>query len=70
MNRFAAAIDMIAAGTSAPMAMAANAIPANQLGNICWNSSGTIVLPSVPIGFVPAVIAMKPSSAIRPSARL
>ena len=46
VNRFAAAIDMIAAGTSAPMPIAANAIPANQTGN-CWsNSSGTMVLPS------------------------
>ena len=44
VNRFAAAIDMIAAGTSAPMAMAAKAMPANQLGNIWSNSSGTIVL--------------------------
>ncbi len=46
VNRFAAAIDMIAAGTSAPMPIAANATPANQRGNICWNSSGTTVLPS------------------------
>ena len=34
VNRFAAAIDMIAAGTSAPMPMAAKAMPANQLGNM------------------------------------
>ena len=46
VNRLAAAIDMIAAGTSAPMPMAANATPANQLGNISWNSTGTTVLPS------------------------
>ena len=33
-NRFAAAIAMIAAGTSAPIAIAAKATPANQSGNI------------------------------------
>src|SRR4051794_30558994 len=70
VNRLAAAIDMIAAGTRAPMAIAANAMPANQLGNMPWNSSGTIVLPSVPIGLVPAAMAMNPSSAIRARARL
>src|ERR1700760_4720362 len=37
VNRFAAPIDMMAAGTSAPMAIPANATPANQLGNMCWN---------------------------------
>ena len=58
VNRFAAAIDMIAAGTSAPMPMAAKAMPANQLGNISWNSTGTIVLPSSPIGVTPAAIAI------------
>src|SRR5213079_2415483 len=40
VNRLAAAIDMIAAGTSAPMTMAAKAIPVNQLGNRCWNRYG------------------------------
>ena len=40
VNRFAAAMDMIAAGTRAPTAMAANAIPANQLGNESENSCG------------------------------
>ena len=34
-------MDMIAAGTSAPMMMPANAIPVNQLGNMCWNRYGT-----------------------------
>ena len=53
VNRFAAAIDMIAAGTSAPMPIAAYATPANQSGN-CWsNSSGTTVLPSVVPSFAP-----------------
>ena len=46
VNRFAAAIDMIAAGTSAPIAIAANATPANQDGNMSSNSSGTIVFGS------------------------
>src|SRR5919199_1669480 len=32
VNRLAAAIDITAAGTSAPMAIAANAKPSNQLG--------------------------------------
>ena len=41
VNRLAAAMAMIAAGTSAPMTMAANATPANQLGNRWWNSNGT-----------------------------
>ena len=41
VNRFAAAIDMIAAGTSAPITMAENAIPSNQGGNIFWNRNGT-----------------------------
>ena len=41
VNRFAAAIAMIAAGTRAPMMMPANAMPANQLGNMCWNRYGT-----------------------------
>ena len=51
VNRFAAAIDMIAAGTSAPMPIAANATPANQAGNTWSNSSGTMVLLSaLPLG--------------------
>ena len=35
VHRFAAAIDMIAAGTRAPIPIAAKAMPANQCGNIC-----------------------------------
>ena len=75
VNRFAAAIDMIAAGTSAPMPMAANATPANQSGNILSNSSGTTVLrvrlaARRSSGLMPAAIAMKPSSASRPSTKL
>src|SRR3569833_691338 len=68
---FAAAIDMIAAGTSAPIATAANATPANQLGfessNSCGITSCGFGLPSSPIGFVPAAIATQPSSASSPS---
>jgi hypothetical protein len=41
VKRFAVAIDMIAAGTSAPIAIAANATPVNQSGNIASKSAGT-----------------------------
>src|ERR1700677_740266 len=41
VNRFAAAIAMIAAGTRAPMMIAEKAMPANQLGNMCWIRYGT-----------------------------
>ena len=62
VHRLAAAIDMIAAGTSAPMPIAAKATPANQAGNIWSKSSGTTVFgsgfPSVTIGWTPAAIAM------------
>ena len=63
VHRLAAAIDMIAAGTSAPIPMAAKAIPAKKLLNWVWNSAGTMVLPSglpvepLTIGLVPALIA-------------
>ena len=75
VNRFAAAIDMIAAGTSAPMPIAAKEMPANQSGNILSNSSGTTVLesglPLPPVsGLTPAAIAIRPSSASRPSTKL
>src|SRR3954453_4314807 len=70
VNVFAAAIDMIAAGTSAPMATAANATPANQLGKesskSCGITSCGLGLPSTPIGFVPAAIATQPSRASKP----
>ena len=62
VNRFAAAIDMIAAGTSAPMPIAANAMPANQPGNIWSNSSGTTcccpACRRTGSGLTPAAIAM------------
>ena len=64
VHRLAAAIDMMAAGTSAPIPIAAKAIPANQPLN-CWlNSAGTMVLVSgLPVallttGLVPAAMAM------------
>ena len=41
VKMLAVAIDMIAAGTSAPMAMAAKATPTNQDGNSARNSDGT-----------------------------
>src|SRR5258708_27024183 len=41
VNRFAAAMDMTAAGTSAPIEIAAKAKPANQLGNSRLISAGT-----------------------------
>ena len=65
VKRFAAAIDMIAAGTSAPMPMAANATPANQSGNMFSKSCGIANWPLSTL--IPAAIAMKPSSASSPS---
>ena len=76
VNRFAAAMDMMAAGTSAPIATAANAMPANHCGKSLSNSSGTTVLVStVPLvtpgsGVIFAAIAMYPNSAMSPSRKL
>src|ERR1700712_3027090 len=68
-----AAIDMIAAGTSAPIATAAKAMPANQLAKesskSCGITSCGLGLPSRPIGCVPAAIATQPSRASRPSTK-
>src|SRR5690349_3002741 len=65
---------MIAAGTSAPMAMAAKATPANHGEKLSSNSCGTtswaLGLPSSPTGLVPAAIVTQPSSASRPRTRL
>jgi len=66
------AMDMIAAGTSAPIAIAANATPANHDGNIARISAGTAKLGPCCLNrgaysatlSTPAAIAMKPSSAI------
>ncbi len=53
VNRFDAAIDMIAAGTNAPIAIAENATPANQSGKIwskrCGTASCAFATPSRPI---------------------
>ncbi len=57
VNRFAAAIDMIAAGTSAPIAIAANATPRNHDGKYLSNSTGTTEFAFSP-GLMPAAIAM------------
>src|SRR6478752_3040127 len=64
VQRFAAAIDMIAAGTSAPMTIAAKATPANHGENSFSNSCGTDCCGFAT--FTPAAIATKPSSARRP----
>src|SRR6478735_8095289 len=73
VNVLAAAIDMIAAGTSAPMATAAKATPANQLGkessNSCGITSCGLGLPSAPMGLVPAAMATQPSRASSPSTK-
>src|SRR5690348_4546184 len=70
VNVLAAAIDMMAAGTRAPIAIAANATPANHDGKLSSNSCGitscALGLPSRPIGLVPAAIATQPRSASRP----
>ncbi len=68
LKRFAAAIDITAAGTSAPTAMAANATPVNQLGNMFWKRSAiALLLPNALLGLIPAAMAMKPNSPISPS---
>jgi len=66
---------MIAAGTSAPMPIAAKAMPANHDGKLCRYSAGTAKLlpnclkPSAYSGRLPtpAAIAKKPTSANNPS---
>jgi hypothetical protein len=62
---------MIAAGTSAPTAIAANAMPANLDGNSWSNSRGIascgFARPSRPFTLTCALIAMKPSRASSPS---
>src|SRR3954470_22897400 len=67
LNRFAAAIDMIDAGTNAPIAIAANAKPANQSGKTLAKSAGTAELfPKSFDGWIDAAIAMYPRRAISP----
>src|SRR5262245_21166672 len=71
VKRFAAAIDMIDAGTNAPIAIAANANPTNHDGNICRNSPGTThCAPYGACGWIPAANPMKPSNAINPNKKL
>src|SRR6476660_1095879 len=65
VHRFAAAIDMIAAGTSAPITIAAKATPANQAGNSFSKSCGTDCCGLATV--TPAATAMKPSRASSPS---
>src|SRR5712664_4438716 len=74
VNRLAAAIDMTADGTSAPMMIVANATPANQCGKVPSNSAGMMVLvlalPPDRSGLTLAASATTPSSAMRPSTML
>src|SRR4051795_387757 len=71
VNVLAAAIDMIAAGTSAPIAIAAKATPVNHDGKKSSKSCGTtscgLGRPLRPMGLVPAAMATQPSRASRPS---
>jgi len=56
VKRLAAAIDITAAGTSAPIAIAANATPVNHDGKKCRKRSGTASFGLA--GCSPAAIAM------------
>src|ERR1700694_6057745 len=68
LKRLAAAIDITAAGTSAPTAMAAKATPVNQLGNMFWKRSAmALLLPKALVGLMPAAIALDPKRPISPS---
>src|SRR6266496_4603459 len=59
VNRLAAAMDIMEAGTSAPIAIAANAKPANQGGKKALISPGTApLLPNPGRGLTFAAIAM------------
>ena len=49
---------MMAAGTSAPMPMAAKATPANHDGNMAENNWGMASWALPPAGFTPAATAM------------
>src|SRR6266581_408079 len=61
VNRLAAAMAIIAAGTSAPMTIAAKAMPVNQLGNRCWNRYGTASW-ALPAFFTLATVALSASA--------
>jgi hypothetical protein len=56
VKRLAAPIDITAAGTSAPMAMAAKATPSNHDGKYFRKRSGTASLGEA--GWIPAASAM------------
>src|SRR5438552_16096103 len=59
VNRLAAAMDIMEAGTSAPIAIAANAKPANQDGKKALISPGTApLLPNPARGLICAAIAI------------
>ena len=60
----AAPIDMMAAGTRAPIAIAANVKPANQDGNIFKNSCGTTSCGLLTT--MPAACPIRPSNPISP----
>src|SRR4029077_20521833 len=64
VNVLAAPIDITAAGTSAPSAIAAKQKPANQSGNAQSTSCGTASCGVAT--FTPAAIAISPSKAIKP----
>src|SRR5277367_4846094 len=63
----AAPIDMIAAGTRAPSAIAAKQKPANQSGNAQSTSCGTASCGVSTL--TPAAIAISPSKAVNPSTK-
>src|ERR1041385_3960724 len=68
VNRLAAAMDMIAAGTRAPIAIAAYPTPANHDGNSFSNSWGTASwgFGGLPATVTPAAIATNPRRASSP----
>src|SRR5581483_1228674 len=68
VTRLAAPIDMIAAGTSAPSAIAAKQKPANHGGKLALISAGTAIEPLLTL--MCAASAMYPSRAISPSRKL
>ena len=64
VKRLAAPIDMMAAGTSAPIAIAAKLNPMNQAGKILMNRVGTTAVGLSSL--IPAAMAMYPSRPISP----
>ena len=68
VNRLAAPMLITAAGTSAPIAIAENAKPANQDGNSVLNNMGTTSFGVATLMW--AAWAIYPSSAISPSSNV